>query len=298
MTAPARASALYVGHTTHTRRQPAVNRFTYSLFMASVDLAELEARALDCWPVFSSRTAFSLASVLARDHLGPASENARPLSERLRDIVHAHVGVRPAGPVRLLTGMRLLGLEFNPVSFYYVLDAAGTRVETLVAEVNNIPWFERHLYVLSPVDGQKSAGVQCADGELVRFSSHCKAFHVSPFMPIEGVQYDWLVSKPADHLGVRIGLSKDGNNFFIAALDLARRPFSLFNILVLLVTFPLMHVKVVVGIMYEAVKLYLHGAFTFFPHPSGAETPTSKAIAAVIQYALLVKARFSHSPQP
>ena len=56
---------------------------------------------------------------------------------------------RPAGPVRLLTGLRYLGHCFNPVSFYYCFDAAGRRVEAVVAEVENIPWGERHAYVLA-----------------------------------------------------------------------------------------------------------------------------------------------------
>ncbi len=55
---------------------------------------------------------------------------------------------RPAGPIRLLTHLRYFGYCFNPVSFYYCFDARRDRVETIVAEITNTPWNERHAYVL------------------------------------------------------------------------------------------------------------------------------------------------------
>ena len=47
------------------------------------------------------------------------------------------------------TNLRYLGHAFNPVSFYYCFDPAGERVEAVVADVNNIPWGERHPYVMA-----------------------------------------------------------------------------------------------------------------------------------------------------
>jgi DUF1365 family protein len=55
------------------------------------------------------------------------------------------------GPIRLLTHLRYFGCSLNPVSFYYCFDAADVRVETIVAEITNTPWNERHAYVL-PLD--------------------------------------------------------------------------------------------------------------------------------------------------
>ena len=98
-------------------------------------------------------------------------------------------GARPAGPIRLLTHLRYFGYSFNPVSFYYVFDATDTRVETIVAEITNTPWKERHAYVL-PVAGAARAG-----GRAWRFSFE-KQFHVSPFMPMD-MRYDWRFGAPA-----------------------------------------------------------------------------------------------------
>ncbi len=73
----------------------------------------------------------------------------RPLDECARGAVEEATGARPSGPVRLLTGLRYFGHSFNPVSFYYCFDEGGKRVDAVVAEVENIPWGERHPYVLA-----------------------------------------------------------------------------------------------------------------------------------------------------
>lgn len=328
-----RRSSLYLGHTTHTRRAPAANAFTYSLFMACVDLSELESGRLDAWPVFSSRTPWCLTSLLPRDHLIPSASGAvkrlqqsapgsqpKSLRDTIAELVHRETGTTLPhdSQIRLLTGLRVFGLEFNPVSFFYVLDRDGERVNALVAEVNNIPWFEQHVYVMTPSEGdcgrqsqnadalsEDNASKQPADGSssqsesyaigdrMERFDSHAKAFHVSPFMPIQDISYDWRVGRPAQRLRVSIGLREKGTPVFSAWIDMKQRRFSVLQLLALLLAYPFMTIKVVLAIMYEAAKLYLHGAFTFYSHPEGAETGASKAIEVVVQAYLSVKARIS-----
>ena len=100
---------------------------------------------------------------------------ARPLDECARDAVEAATGERPAGPVRLLAGLRYLGHSFNPVSFYYCFDRAGERVEAVVADVENIPWGERHPYVLAR--GEREGTVLSDELD--------KALHVSPLMGMD-----------------------------------------------------------------------------------------------------------------
>ena len=90
------------------------------------------------------------------------------LADAVRDTVERETGIRPAGPIRLLTNLRSLGLCFNPVSFYYCFDAAGQQLQAVLAEVTNTPWGERQAYVIA--------------GEAGRFQ---KLMHVSPFMPMD-----------------------------------------------------------------------------------------------------------------
>ncbi|MGC3965993.1 MAG: DUF1365 family protein [Pirellulales bacterium] len=72
----------------------------------------------------------------------------QPLDATVRELVESRLGFQPAGPIRLLTNLRMLGLRMNPVSFYYCYAGDGTKLEALVAEVTNTPWDERHCYVL------------------------------------------------------------------------------------------------------------------------------------------------------
>ena len=153
---------------------------------------------------------------------------------------------RPAGPIRLLTHLRYFGHCFNPVSFYYCFDAADQRVETIVAEITNTPWAERHSYVL---DASQSGG------PIKRFAFD-KDFHVSPFMPMD-MQYDWRFNEPARHLFVHLQNFREGEAVFDATLSMKVRPLTAAALVGLLLGFPFMTVKVVAAIHWQALKLWL-----------------------------------------
>jgi hypothetical protein len=71
-----------------------------------------------------------------------------PLDDSVRSLVEASGFERPTGPIRLLTQSRYFGYRMNPVSFYYCFDPDDKHVQTIVSEVNNTPWDERHCYIL------------------------------------------------------------------------------------------------------------------------------------------------------
>ena len=179
-------SAIYEGWVRHRRLGPVRHSFRYRVFMTLLDLDELP-ELFDRHPLYSARRP---APVRFRrsDYLGDPDV---PLAESARRLVEERTGYRPEGPVRLLTHLRYLGRGFNPVSFYYLYDRAGERVEAVIAEVTNIPWRERHAYV---VERNGSGPIR---GRLA------KRLHVSPFMPMEQ-SYDWRISEPGDALDVRI----------------------------------------------------------------------------------------------
>src|SRR5687768_3817301 len=121
-------SALYTGWIQHRRFGPARNAFRYRVYMSYLDLAELPElfRRRWCWSAHRP----ALAWFRRKDYLGPPE---LPLDTAVRNLVTSHTGIRPHGPIRLLTHLRHFGYSFNPVSFYYVFDATDTRVETIVA---------------------------------------------------------------------------------------------------------------------------------------------------------------------
>jgi uncharacterized protein len=268
-----RESAIYEGWVRHRRFEPVEHTFRYRFFLAYLDLAELPA-VLDPFPGYSARRR-APARFRRSDYLG---DPARPLDECVRDTVEASGAPRPAGPVRLLTGLRYLGHSFNPVSFYYCFDPTGRRVEDVVAEVENIPWGERHAYVL---DRGGRTGTVLAD-------EMRKKHHVSPLMGMDQT-YTFRAGTPAERLQVHIesrpreadgGVDADEAlgagardrtpKTFDATLSLERRELSRPLMLGLLARYPAMSLQVVAKIYAQAARLKLKGA-RYYPHPEGAE---------------------------
>jgi DUF1365 family protein len=251
------ASAVYEGTIRHRRFEPIEHEFSYRFFLMYLDLDELPS-VLDPYPLWSARRA-APARFRRADFIGDPS---RPLAECARDAVEAETGERPAGPVRLLAGLRYLGHSFNPVSFYYCFDSAGERVEAVVADVENIPWGERHAYVLARGE---SEGPVLSD-ELD------KALHVSPLMGM-GQTYGFRATEPGERLAVHIESRPEadaGGKSFDATLSLRRRELSRPLLSGLLARYPAMSLQVVAKIYAQSLRLKLKGA-RYFPHPDGSK---------------------------
>jgi DUF1365 family protein len=230
-------SCLYVGSLRHRRLSPRPHAFKYRLFMAYLDLAELDEVFRGRWLWSARRPA--LAWFRRADYLGDPS---RPLDDEVRERVWRETGARPRGPIRLLTHLRMFGHCFNPVSFYYCFDARGERVETVVAEITNTPWKERHAYVL-PVR---------EDAMRFRFG---KAFHVSPFMPM-AQQYDWRFGAPGPRLAVHMENHDGQGKLFDATLMLERREIGAASLAGALAGHPFLTLKVLGAIHWQAFLLW------------------------------------------
>jgi DUF1365 family protein len=245
-------SCLYVGTLRHRRHAPRPHAFRYDLFMAYLDLAALDEVFRGRWLWSTQRPA--LAWFRRADYLGDAS---RPLDDEVRERVWRETGRRPRGPIRLLTHLRMFGHCFNPVSFYYCYDAHGERVETIVAEITNTPWKERHAYVLP--------AAAPADGGRLRFRFD-KKFHVSPFLPM-ALGYDWRFSTPGARLAVHMEDLQGGEKVFDATLALERREITGVSLAGALARHPAMSAKIVAAIHWQALRLWLKGA-PFHTHPA------------------------------
>jgi uncharacterized protein len=237
----------------HRRFSPRPHKFSYSLFMMYLDLEELTRVFNGRWLWSMSRTA--VARFRREDHGGPADTSLR---EWISDFLQHHTGRRPRGPIRLLTHLRYFGYCFNPVSFYFVFDENGEVLEDIVAEVNNTPWGERHLY---PLTGQMNLGF--GDKRRYRFP---KAFHVSPFMPMD-MLYDWRFTTPRETLNIHMESLERGDRVFDSTMRLHRVELSTATMAASLARYPLMTGKVIGAIYWQALRLKLKGN-PVFDHPA------------------------------
>ena len=219
--------------------------FRYRVFMMYLDLAELDRVFAGRWLWSTRRPA--VVRFRREDYLGDPSI---PLDVAVRELVRERTGRRPSGPIRLLTNLSFFGYCFNPLSLYYCFDESDARLETIVAEVTNTPWGERCSYVLT---GSMNVG----DDDTQRFRTR-KMMHVSPFMDME-IVHEWLVTRPSDDLVVRINNHAEGEQIFDATLILRRSELSGAALARVLAAFPFMTFKVMLGIHWEALKLWLKG---------------------------------------
>lgn len=239
----------------HRRRAPKDHRFRYRLWFSLLDVDRLEQRfARSRW--WSMRGP-GLVSFRRGDFLGPST---RALGEAVRDRVEQQLGERPDGTVRMLAHLRQWGLCFNPVTFYFAHRRDG-RLLAVIAEVHNTPWDERHAYVL---DARDQSGPEFR----FRFG---KAFHVSPFLPMD-LDYDWRFRLEAERLFVHMRVTRGDRDLFGAGMDLALNELDAAAMRRLPIRFPLLALKVVGGIYWQALKLYVK-RIPFFEHPSGMERP-------------------------
>ncbi len=252
-------SCIYAGQVRHRRFSPKRHEFRYRLFYAYLDLDELDEIFEQRWLWSTNRP--NLAWFKRSDYFGKPET---PIKQAVTEFVEKQTGKPPAGPIRLLTHLRYFGYVFNPVSFYYCFDAADTYIETIVAEITNTPWGERHAYILSAED-------DLSDSSHMQFHLS-KQFHISPFMPM-AIRYDWRFTQPRDTVSVHMSNYQNSEKVFDATLYLEKQTINAANCARALVFFPLMTVKVITAIYWQALRLFLK-RIPFYSHPDQAGPKT------------------------
>lgn len=237
---PEAAISLYVGSVMHARLRPKGHRFSYSVYSMLVDIDRMDApTGLAPWFAFDR---FAPLSVHAADH-GPGDGSPlRPHVDRLL----ADKGVARPARVLMLCYPRLFGYVFDPITVYFAYDADGG-LTALLYEVRNT-FGGRHTYVAPVRDGEASAaGIeQEAD----------KVFYVSPFMEMDET-YRFRVLPPGEAVRIRI-LEGDREGPTLSATFAGRgRAATRASLAGAFFSIPMMSLKVIAGIHYEALRLWL-----------------------------------------
>lgn len=235
-------AALYHGVVRHVRHGAVRHRFAYRVFTCLFDLDALPALAAKTRLFAHNR--FALFSFHDRDH-GPRDGSAlRPWLEAL---ARRHGHQAPIARVRVLCFPRILGFVFNPLTIYWCDDDAG-RPRLIVYEVKNTHG-EQHCYVHALDGGTGPARHESA-----------KTFFVSPFIGMDA-RYGFSVRAPGETLSVLIR-ERDGAgaDLLTASLTGARGAFGDRALLGAFWRYPLMTLKVIAAIHWEAIRLWTKGA--------------------------------------
>ena len=256
------AAALYFGEVMHARLKPMGHRFSYRVMSLLIDLDRLDC-ADRLSPLFAVNRA-ALYSFHESDH-----------GERDGSSLRAYAQARAAehgidltgGRVLLLCYPRLLGYTFNPLSVYFCYRADGS-IALLIYEVRNT-FGEMHPYVLPVRAGDISAaGVR---------QQQDKLFYVSPFIGL-AMRYRFRISPPCEQVRLRI-LETDRDGPVLAATFIGRhRALTTRSLLRAFVALPLVTVKIIAAIHWQALRLWLKGA-KLAPRPDAATAKADSGLA-------------------
>jgi len=237
-------SSLYTGTVIHQRLRPLRHRLRYRTYSLLLDVDEL--------PVLAKRlrlfslNGFNLFSLHERDY-GDGTGLRAHVDRQLRAN-----GFATGGAIRLLTMPRILGYAFNPISVYFCYRPDGA-LEAILYEVNNT-FGERHSYLIG-------VHASACGGGIVR-QSCAKAFHVSPFLDRD-MRYTFEVRPPGDG-GAPLSISVTAHDaqgpVLVAHQQAQRQKLTDGALARVFFSHPLLTLKVIVGIHWEALQLWLKGA--------------------------------------
>ena len=238
-------SALYQGRVRHTRLRPVRHDFEYRVFYMLYDIDELDVLDRDL-SLFSVERR-NLFSFDPSDHGSGEGTPLRPWVEQ----VLASAGVDlEGGAIRLLAHPRILGHVFNPLSVWYCHGRDG-ELRAVIHEVHNT-FGDRHAYVVPIVGDERRHDLD-------------KKMHVSPFNEMDQA-YAFAINDPGERALISIEVSDRDGLLLRAGMRLSRLELTDANSLRLFLTHPLLTLKVVTAIHWQALKLWLKGA-TFHPRP-------------------------------
>jgi DUF1365 family protein len=237
------AAALYLGEVMHARLKPVGHRFKYRVMSLLIDLDRLDAADRQT-PLFGVNRA-ALYSFNEADH---GHRDGSSLRTYAQGRATEHGIDLTGGRVMLLCYPRLLGYTFNPLSVYFCYRVDGG-LALIIYEVRNT-FGDIHAYAL-PVnpDEVSHAGIR---------QQQDKLFYVSPFVEM-AMRYHFRISPPADSVQLRILEIDHEGPLLAATFKDHRRALNTEELLRSFCALPLVTLKIVAAIHWEALRLWLKG---------------------------------------
>ena len=233
-------SCIYVGSVIHKRFKPKKHFFKYSVFSLFLDLDEINE--LDQQIPFFSYNKFNILSFFDKDH---GYRDGSSIKDWLIHVLQKKNISTINIKIKILCYPRIFGYVFNPLSIFFIYDADSNPIAILY-EVKNT-FGEQHTYVFK------------IDIKNKQILNNCKKkFYVSPFMDLES-KYFFKVLIPNERLSVIIDQRDKEGKLLFASQDGERVKLSSKNLLKSYLKHPLMTLKIISAIHYEALKLWIKG---------------------------------------
>lgn len=237
--------SVYTGRIFHRRYSPKKHSFDYSLYMLALNVEDIEI-ATHGQGIFG----FSFLHPLHFNEKDYVIGDPFVLSDRIKRKIQGLNGHKDISKIIMLVQVRCFGIYFSPANFYFCYDSSNVCTQML-AEVSNTPWNERHYYLVDLTEDSEDKKTD-------------KAFQVSPFMDLN-MTYFWQVKPPSENekLSIKIENIKISDDkqvvskIFDANLVMKKKAFSRKTLVAVWCQLPVMTVKVILGIYWQALKLFI-----------------------------------------
>ena len=244
-------AGIYTGEVRHARYAPKRHRFIYRVFSCLFDVDSLETYHQNL--KWFSLNRFNLFSLWQKDHAAKDGTAIRPFLDKLI----SQAGLNRPDKILMLCYPRILGIGFNPITIYYCY--VQDQISAMIYEVRNT-FGGDHLYVI-PLKNED---------ELANHNRK-KQLHVSPFMGMEA-SYGFTAEPPNDKIKFVIREYYKNKPILIASFIGEKKQLTDSALLTSFLKHPLMMLKVVIGIHYEALKIFAKGV----PYVKGQNKPDKR----------------------